>query len=304
MKNIFYILLLSVTIACDDQIYPELGAAPPVLVIDAWVNNKPENQSIKLTRSQPYLADDEALVVSGAEVYITDDSGVRFDFVDQGKGEYVWPYTGQTLGVIGTSFELHVIDNGSTYQASSAMNRVPKIDSVTFRWQAEHFGLPESYFGEFWSRDLEGLGDVYWIKTYKNEQFLNKPSEINIAYDAGFSAGGEIDNLIFIPPIRDAINPFDGDPDSEGFLSPYADGDSLYVEIYSLTLAAHTFLTEVKIQTDRPGGFGELFATPLSNVDVNIENITNGGPVLGFFCVSAVEANGKRLDVNEVPKVP
>ena len=64
---------------------------------------------------------------------------------------------------------------------------------------------------EFFARDLLGLGNSYWIKSFKNDTFLNRPSEINIAFDASFDAGGEVDNLIFIPPIRDNINPNDDD---------------------------------------------------------------------------------------------
>ncbi len=97
---------------------------------------------------------------------------------------------------------------------------------------------------------------------------MNNPDEINIAFDAGFSEGGNIDGLLFIPPIRDTINPFD-EEDNE-FLSPFADGDDVEVEIYSITNEAFIFLNEMALQINRPGGFAELFATPLSNVPTNI----------------------------------
>ena len=148
-----------------------------------------------------------------------------------------------------------------------------------------------------------GTGDTYWIKSFKNGLFLNKPQELNIAYDAAFAAGGNVDGLIFIPPIRDTINPFDED-ENDNFLSPFEDGDSVYVELHSITQEAFRFFQQVQIQTNRPGGFAELFAQPLANVPTNI---VNGGPdldvlALGFFNVAAVESNGKRLDVSQVPK--
>ncbi|NJO68099.1 MAG: hypothetical protein HC830_01435, partial [Bacteroidetes bacterium] len=73
-------------------------------------------------------------------------------------------------------------------------------------------------------------------------------------------------------------------------LSPYSVGDSLYVEINSLSQEAFDFLTELVIQTDRPGGFGELFSTPIANVPTNLRNANpNGSKAVGFFNVAAVE---------------
>lgn len=290
-------------IGCDDVINPELPKAEAVLVVDAWINNLPGPQVIKLTRSQPYFDSSQPPGVPGAVVSVSTPDK-NFPFVETDNGQYVWnPDPGETFGVIGETYTLNISVDGEEYTSTSQMKRVPAIDSVTFRFEEENFILPDSYWGEFWSRDPEGEGDTYWIKSYKNEMLLNKPEEINIAYDAGFSKGGGLDNLIFIPPIRDTINPFEQDENDE-FLSPFEDGDSLYVEVHSINEAAFNFLFNVQIQTNRPGGFGELFAQPLANVPTNIENTnaTSTQPAQGIFNVAAVSFNGKRLDVSEVPK--
>jgi hypothetical protein len=53
----------------------------------------------------------------------------------------------------------------------------------------------------------------------------------------------------------------------------------------------------VIIQTDRPGGFAELFSTPLANVSTNVTNLDpNGTKAVGFFNVSAVSGLGKKLE--------
>ena len=79
------------------------------------------------------------------------------------------------------------------------------------------------------------------------------------------------------------------------FQAPFLPGDSIYVELHSITNEAFFFLSEVQFQTDRPGGFAELFATPLSNVVTNIIPSDENAEVVGFFNVSAVSGNGKRL---------
>jgi hypothetical protein len=172
---------------------------------------------------------------------------------------------------------------------------VPQIDSISFIFEEANAFFPDSYQAEFWATDPIGSGDTYWIKAYKNDTLLLKPGEINIAYDAGFSAGGNLDGVTFISPIRRGINPFDVDED-DAPISPYDEGDSVFVEIHSISPAAFNFLNQVVIQIDRPGGFSELFASPLANVSTNINNVNpKGKQVVGFFNVAAISTAGKRL---------
>ena len=305
MKKFWSIsLVLMIFWSCEDQINPELEDAPPVLVIDAFLDNLDSTQTIRITQTQPYFENTQLLGITGAAVSVSRSSGADLIFTDQGDGRYTWqPTDSEKLGTVGDEYSLNVVIDGEEFTADSRMNRVPDIDSVTFRFEEENLFLPDSYFAEFWSRDPLGSGDTYWIKSYKNGVFLNQPNEINIAFDAGFSEGGNVDGLIFIPPVRDAINPFVED-ENDDFMSPFDDGDSVYVEIYSITNETFDFLNEVRTQTDRPGGFAELFATPLSNVNSNIRYIGEGEApiVLGFFNVSAVTGMGKTLDVSQVPK--
>ena len=303
MKNSNYIfLLLSIAIiffmtSCEDDISSkvELAASPDLVVIDAWINNKPEPQTINILASQTYFDNSGVVGLSGAEVVVLSTSGEQYLFEEGDNGAYTWtPTNGETFGTIGEDYGLSVTHNGITYASGSSLNRVPPIDSITFRFEEENAFLEESYFAEFWSRDPEGTGDSYWIRTWKNGIYLGDPNEINIAFDAGFSQGGAVDGLIFIPPIRDAINPFE---DEDGvFLSPYAPGDSIYVELHAIPNEAAFFLNEVRLQTDRPGGFGELFASPLSNVPTNIFASDGETEVLGFFTVSAVSSLGERFE--------
>ena len=186
------------------------------------------------------------------------------------------------------------------------MNDLVKLQTdvcrAAFRFEKGNSFFPDSYFGQLFATDFTGLGDTYWIKTWKNGTYLNKPSEINIVYDAGFSAGGDIDGLVFIQPIRDGVNPFEQDENDE-FISPYAPGDTIYAEIHSITNDTFTFLNQVIIQTDRPGGFGELFSTPLANVPSNItwNNESNALPAIGYFNVAAVTSGTGWLDPDNLP---
>jgi hypothetical protein len=184
--------------------------------------------------------------------------------------------------------------NGFQIGSFSEMRRVPDIDSIDFRLASDNPILKGSYLAQFYASDFPGIGDTYWIKAYKNGEFLSKPSEINIAFDAGFSRGDNVDGVSFNKFIRTGVNPYEQDNNGD-IISPYTPGDSLFVEIHSLTNLAYSYLFEVSVQTNRPGGITELLAVPLANVPTNIVNVTNGEPVTGFFSVSAVKSMGKRF---------
>ncbi len=103
---------------------------------------------------------------------------------------------------LGVLIRLMIEHGGEKFVASSRMGRVPVIDSLTFTFEEADSFLPDSYFAEFWATDPAGANDTYRIKTWKNGVLLNKPEELNLAYDAGFSAGGNFDGVAFITPIR------------------------------------------------------------------------------------------------------
>ena len=293
-------LVLFIFIACEDTISPALEKADPVLAVDAWVNNKNEKQIIRLTQTQPYFESTVPVGVSNAIVLITDNEGKVYSFAPElnAQGDYVWspPTPSEVFGKPGNAYQLSIqLSNGELFGATSYMGRVPVIDSVTLTFEPETAIQPDSYIADFWATEVAGSGDTYWIKAFKNGVLLNKPAEINIAYDAGFSAGGNFDGVSFITPKRRGVNPNDVDENDKA-ISPYQPGDSLNVEIHSLTIESFNFMNEVTIQTNRPGGFSELFATPIANVSTNIFNTNKTGSVaVGFFNVAAVSSKGKRF---------
>jgi Domain of unknown function (DUF4249) len=294
-------LIVLLFASCETIIDPELEQVENVLAVDAWINNKPGNQVIQVMMTQSYF--DNALPpgVSGATVQVVNTtSGKVVTFTESNKkGAYVWSPSSSTelIGEPGDEFLLSIRANGESYEAISKMGRVPEIDSITFTFRKQNSFQPDSYVAEFWATDPAGVGDIYWIRATKNDTLLNKPGEITLAYDAGFSSGqGDFDGIQFIPPIREGINPFEFDED-DNLLSPYDPGDKLYVEIYSITLSSFNYLVQVATQTDRPGGFAELFSTPLANVSTNINNRNpDGKKAVGFFNVSAVSGAGKTLE--------
>ncbi len=285
--------------ACEKEIHPDLESPANAIVIDAWLTDQDTIQNIHVTRSQPYFDNASPSKISGATVNVYDQDNNVFPFIEN-DSTYTWiSPDGQPFGQVGNIYFLVVEVNGEQFEAVSDMGRVPPIDSINFKFEEKDaFITQDFYLAEFVSRDPEGVGDTYWIKAWKNGQLLNKPDEINVAWDAAFTEGGGVDGQVFIQPIQYAINPIDEDPDQDNeFIPPYDIGDSVYVEIHSINVHAFYFLQEVLIQTNREGGFGALFATPLANVTTNVYNTNgnSGSSVFGFFNVAAVSSAGRRL---------
>ncbi len=292
------IIMVLAMAACETEIFPTLPDAEPVLVVDAWVTNKEEPQVVRLMMTQPYFENLTPPGVTGATVSIEGSDGSFYLFGESNveEGVYTWePAPGDSFGQSGVTYTLRIAKGVEQYTATTAMGRVPPIDSITFRIEKGNDLVDDLYLAEFWAVDPIEAGDTYWIKAYKNGVLLNKPSEISLAYDAGFSRGGNFSGINFIAPIRRSINPFEQDANNR-LKSPYVVGDSVYVEIHSLSEASFDFLTQVVVQTNRPGGFSELFSTPLANVSSNIRNISPGDKrVVGFFNVAAVSGSGRKF---------
>lgn len=286
MKNYTYILLIGMLgflASCEDKIDLDLGTSNNLIVIDAFLNNNEAAQEVIITTTHDYLDNTVPPKIDNAEVRVNSSNGNEYTFNFVGEGKYMWfPNDGETLGSIGDSFTLSVIHEGTEYSATTILNRTPVIDSIMQEERSNAF--EDGIYCQFFARDFIGLGDVYWVKSFKNGVYLNKPQELNIAYDASFDRGGEVDGLIFIPPIRDLVNPF-LDDFSE---SPWAVGDEIRVEIHSISEDIFAFLELGRDQIIN--GDNSIFAEPLANTIGNIENTSGGTKPLGAFNVAAVSS--------------
>ncbi|NRB52473.1 MAG: DUF4249 domain-containing protein [Saprospiraceae bacterium] len=299
-RRLFQVLaLLGLSVGlwnCQDTIDVALDDAPQLLVVDAWLNNLPEAQTIRLSLTQPYFDNKLSDGINDATVTIVDDQGNMTTFQGQGDGNYTWNPTGEEgLGEVGRIYTLNIDWDGKTYTGTAPMTGAPPIDSITQEFRVDDIRGPDGIYCQFFARDLVGLGDAYWIKTYKNGQFLNKPQEINLAFDAAFAPGAEADALIFIPPIREGVNRFpDPDTDDNDEVAPWNPGDSIRVEIHSITPTAFQFLTIARDQMTN--GDNTIFAIPLANTKGNMKSSQADEDVLGMFNMAAVARLGDRIE--------
>lgn len=289
MKRLFLILAVVLVIAqaCESPANVDLRPAIPTLVIDGFINSLNEEQSIILNFSQNFLDNTPYRPAVGAVVTVINegDNEVLTFTESNTPGIYTWTPTAQrpSIGNVGDDFSLTIDFEGERYVSSTTLNRTTPVEEILFYEEEEPFSDEKFFEARITASDNEGYGDSYWIKTFWNGEFLGKPAELNTAFDAGLSNGSSIDGQLFIFPIRIGINPT-GEDES------YQINDTVRVEIHSISNEAFDYFTLLQVQTDRPGGFSELFAQPLANLpsNVTIEGDSEA-QVLGYFSVSAIE---------------
>lgn len=286
MKKLKYILfgLVFFQLACEDPIEVELDQGEPLLVVDAWLNNFTETQTIKLSLSQPYFDSSAAQTINNAIILVTKTDGTVLNFESQGAGVYTYDPGNNPIGNVGSQYTLSIELDGKNYTATSTMNRVPPIDSIRQEFRDDEIFSDDGIYCELMSTDFEGPGDTYWIKTWKNGEYLNRDLEINIAFDAGFDSNGVADGVVFITPIRELINPLTDDL----LVEPWSPGDSIYVEIHSLSEGVFDYMETFRDQliNSRNG----IFAEPLANTEGNISQVDGDEVVLGVFNVAAISS--------------
>lgn len=304
-KNIIYfIAVIACFSACEDVIEVDLAEGDNQLVVDAWINNLPQTQEIRLSRVLPYFENSRTPAETGATVTISEDNGRVYDFEDaDNDGVYTWtPEPGASFGRLNGVYTLSIVtDAGKEYSAASTMKRVMPIDSITLEDREEELGNPAGIYAEFFARDMPGEGDAYWIKSFKNGEFLNKPQELNLAWDAAFTPGSGVDGVIFITPIREFINrtPDSGDDAvDDDDTPPWVEGDTINIELHSLNADAFMFLEQALTQMTL--GDAGIFAEPPANVPTNIESLNATEPsdnAIGFFNVSSVSTLGRKVEL-------
>lgn len=299
MKALHYIYIIlilgAITLhSCEDPIDVELEDADTLVTVDGWINGNAEDQTIRLTSSQPYFNNSFASGINSATVKVIRGDGQEFIFTGDGDGNYVWSSSaGSTLGAVGDEFRLEINVDGDVLTSETELYRVPVVDSIYQEFVTD-MGFIDGIMIEILTRDLPGVGDTYWIKTFKNGIYLNRADEINIAYDAGFDSGAETDGFVFIPPIRFLLNPFEDDNPADSIDIPsYVPGDQVRVEIHSISNEAFTFMETMRDQLlNSDNG---IFAEPLANTRGNI-TASSGKTVLGVFNVAAISAEERVID--------
>ncbi|RED25321.1 uncharacterized protein DUF4249 [Flavobacterium cutihirudinis] len=130
LKNIILFLGLAVTFNSCTEPFPLItNNYEEALVVDATITNELKNQVIKLTKTSRF-EDEGVTIETGAEVYITDDTGTKYEF-EENDDKYSSLVEFQA--VAGKKYQLHVnTRDGRSFESSpETLTTVNPMESVT-----------------------------------------------------------------------------------------------------------------------------------------------------------------------------
>lgn len=286
--NAFIILVITAMAllsGCEDVIQVNVINKSPKIVVDAFVNNQIDTQTVRLTRSIGYFdSTGKEPIITHAQVAIVDQSAsvpklFVFKYAYNGKYQFVPNQTTGDTFTVGHDYALLVVVDKDTLVSFSRLNPTTVIDSLHLVDVVGN-GPPINTTGkyvELYANDRVGQGDFYWIKTFRNDTFSNSINQLNISADMGNTSNGQ-DGKLFIYPVRyNQVN---------DFLRSYKTGETVRLEIHSINAVVFAWFNLV-INENRNGG---LFATPPANIFSNVISFNPNKKVSvgGCFCMSAV----------------
>lgn len=292
MKRLLYLITILFLggnfSACEDIIQVNVEQKQKKIVVDAFIDNRHQTQTIRLIESIPFFnIPGTEPPLTTANVVLVDTtgggiSGAPIIFKHDSMGYYRWtpnPITGDTLK-IGHSYALIIVEGTDTLIGGATLNpTVSRIDSLR-TVPVEGNGPPfidTGRYCEIFAYDLPGSDNYYWLKTFRNDTFFSTINKLNISQDMGNNSNGQ-DSGLFIYPIRFS--------NLNEFLRPYRDGEKIRVEIHSISRFAY-FWFQLVINQSNNGG---LFATPPVNIQSNLFMLNKSSKrgVAGFFNIAAV----------------
>jgi uncharacterized protein DUF4249 len=269
-QGLRYILgfLMAVTFAaCQEVILIDVIQAPAQLVIDGLVSDQDTTHMVHVMRSADFN-DEGGEEVVNATVEVRDNLGNVYNYthnpegIDSLNGYYFsdQKYAGQEFAI----YQLSVIVDNITFNASDTLRPVTDIDSLSFR------------IDEHALNNADNDGEIYQLLLYAKEPQESLDFYYFKFYRDSVVVGGDHDIYVFDDKVLGGS--------LDGLPSPvlFKEGELAKVEMYSLTRQQYIYLTDLASLLNSDGG---MFSPPPANPRTNIS-----GGALGLFQVSSLRS--------------
>lgn len=314
-------LILALTISCQEVFEPEVEDMDPFLVIEGAVSTKPGNHFVSIHQSRPFSLNPYFPGMTGYTVYITNQDDERFDYLDLNNGKYLLNLLEDDLPLVGETYTLHIISPEGDEYVSSSQKIVtsPEISKLYCEYAYREV-LSEDAYGNPLELELPGLelyletdgiypvNNHYIYEYYGYEQhhtrikigilefnlyrhqrlntrFGNKITTLS-ADDFGEYKVRE-ENFLFLAE-GDMINYDPIVDDSIEVLNTWFEGAVFRLNQYSVSPDAYNFYSAVE---DQLAAEGRMFDPAVPQITGNITCVSDSlKPVVGVFTASDVSS--------------
>jgi hypothetical protein len=304
MNHSSYIILLSILLSftsCITQFIPVIEEDKELLVVQGFITDQNETDTIKLSRSLPLGLKKDARPVKGCFVTISDDKGTTVSLSEISAGTYITPESFRAI--VGNTYTLHINANQAfnNYNYESApmkMKAVPPIDSIYY--EKTVIEKADGYFKgvdgcQIYLDTHDPLNNCRFYRWDFSETWVlrllfpvvnmtcwisDKSNSINIKSTIAFDEDRVAKHPVnYITNVTDRLQ------------RKY----SINVNQYSLNQDEYQYWEKIQNISDQVGGLYDLIP---SSVQGNMSCIEDPGQkVLGYFSVSA--KSSKRIFIKD-----
>jgi hypothetical protein len=243
------------------------------LIVEANIDDSRVRQMVRLYRSSSYYDPEKGLPVSNAVISISDG---EFDYYftepesERNQGNY-YNIDMSAEMVTGKEYHLTVRNEGRIYTASSILNPVPDVDSVSLRVNMlSRIGIINETLVDIFIHyeNLPYRGNYYLINLYINDNIQTfTPSQKTVVSDESMDSYASL----YVRSFR---------------RSDLKSGDKITVELRSISKEQYNFYTDFFMQSELSGN--PFAGAPPANVPTNLSEGARG-----FFQVSSVATASK-----------
>jgi hypothetical protein len=246
-------MLILVLSSCEQEVDIKLNDADARVVIEGWITDDPGPYQFKVSKTGAYLGDSKDVLVAGATLIVKDDLGLVDTLRAVSPG---WYETTRIQGQQLHTYYLEASVEGQVYKASNYLPRINPLLGSGYEYN-DTLIFGAGYYVGLLAQEPAGTGDYYQFRFMRNDTAFNSVSDIFVTDD----------NLV--------------DGQVSPFLYPYPCrlGDTVVIEVRSLSLASYDFYVTLVQQGSGTGG-------PFASVPDNLQtNFDNGA--LGWFGAAA-----------------
>ena len=265
--KIITVFTIAIFFSCEDVIDVDVQTAPERLTVEAsldWEKGTTgNNQTIKLSTSSAYFAENQNTPVTSATVKVTNTNTLEeFIFTNENNGNYT---TASFNPIVDNTYNLEIVYNSETYIATENLKSVTNITRV--KQSAEKGFNDEALEVNVYFNDPEEEENYYLFK-YKEEGDLFFELE---DVDDEFINGNEVSWWY----------EKDEDDDQGEFVA----GDKVEIEMYGISKAYFNYIRTLIEQSEGVGLFG---ATPVALKGNCINQTKTENYAHGFFRLTQV----------------
>lgn len=175
--------------SCQKVIDVKLNNSTPRYVIEADLLEGTNSFKVHVAKTTDFFGTAPQQLVNDAIITLSDDSNNTVNIPLIGNGDYAIPaYTAQK----GKTYTLAVKSGGNTFIASSTLEGIIPIDSVTYKYKdAEGAFFEEGYEVIAHIKDNPVQKNNYRLLLTKNDTLQNKPEDLYL-FDDKYNDGKQV----------------------------------------------------------------------------------------------------------------